>query len=260
MSHARLTVENLSWRPAPKDPLILHPTSFTLECGRILGVVGPNGAGKSTLLRSLYRYQKPTTGTITVDDLDIWAIPPRQAARTVAAVLQEQPSDFALTVRDVVTLGRLPHRLGFSSPGRHCAEVIDNVLVKTDLKPLENRAIGTLSGGERQRVMMARALAQAPRLLVLDEPTNHLDIQHQLELLQLIKDMDVTVVVSLHDLNMAAAFCDDVLVVENGHPIAFGPPEDVLTETLVSDAFSVKAQLETLSVSQSNHFSFQIKH
>ena len=108
--------------------------------------------------------------------------------------------------------------------------------------------------------MMARALAQAPRLLVLDEPTNHLDIQHQLELLQLIKDMDVTVVVSLHDLNMAAAFCDDVLVVENGHPIAFGPPEDVLTETLVSDAFSVKAQLETLSVSQSNHFSFQIKH
>ena len=260
MSHARLTVENLSWRPSPKDPLILHPTSFTLECGRILGVVGPNGAGKSTLLRSLYRYQKPTTGTITVDDLDIWAIPPRQAARTVAAVLQEQPSDFALTVRDVVTLGRLPHRLGFSSPGRHCAEVIDNVLVKTDLKPLENRAIGTLSGGERQRVMMARALAQAPRLLVLDEQTKHLDIQHQLELLQLIKDMDVTVVVSLHDLNMAAAFCDDVLVVENGHPIAFGPPEDVLTETLVSDAFSVKAQLETLSVSQSNHFSFQIKH
>ena len=106
--------------------------------------------------------------------------------------------------------------------------------------------------------MMARALAQEPRLLVLDEPTNHLDIQHQLELLQLVKDMDVTVVVSLHDLNVAAAYCDDILVMEHGHTIAFGPPEEVLTETLVSGAFSVTAQLEKLSKSQNNHFSFQL--
>jgi iron complex transport system ATP-binding protein len=193
-----------------------------------------------------------------VDDQDIWAIPPRAAARLVAAVLQEQPNDFALTVRDVVTLGRLPHRLGFSSPGKNCAEVIERVLIQADLAHLAERAIGTLSGGERQRVMMARALAQDPRLLVLDEPTNHLDIQHQLELLQLIKDMDVTVVVSLHDLNMAAEFCDDILVMENGHCIAFGPPSEVLSETLVSGAFGVNAQLEQLSVSQSNHFSFQL--
>jgi iron complex transport system ATP-binding protein len=258
MSHARLEVDNLSWRPAPGEPLILHPTSFTLECGRILGVVGPNGAGKSTLLRSLYRYQAPTTGTIKVDDQDIWAIPPRAAARLVAAVLQEQPNDFALTVRDIVSLGRLPHRLGFASPGKHCAEIVDQALEQADLAGFADRQIGTLSGGERQRVMMARALAQAPRMMVLDEPTNHLDIQHQLELLQLVKDMDVTVVVSLHDLNMAAAFCDDILVMENGETIAFGPPEEVLTETLVSGAFGVKAQLETLSRSQSNHFSFQL--
>lgn len=258
MSHAKLEVENLSWRPSQKEPLILHPTSFTLECGRILGVVGPNGAGKSTLLRSLYRYQAPTTGTIKVDDQDIWAIPPRAAARIVAAVLQEQPNDFALTVRNIVTLGRLPHRLGFSSPGQNCAQKIEEVLEQADLLDFADRQIGTLSGGERQRVMMARALAQEPRLLVLDEPTNHLDIQHQLELLQLVKDMDVTVVVSLHDLNMAATFCDDILVMENGQTIAFGPPEEVLNETLVSGAFGVKAQLETLSRSQSNHFSFQL--
>ena len=258
MSHAKLTVENLSWRPSRKAPFILHSTSFTLDCGRILGVVGANGAGKSTLLRSLYRYQAPTTGTIKVDDQDIWAIAPRSAARIVAAVLQEQPNDFALTVRDIVTLGRLPHRLGFSSPGQNCAQIIDRVLEQADLSELADRQLGTLSGGERQRVMMARALAQEPRLLVLDEPTNHLDIQHQLELLQLVKDMDVTVVVSLHDLNVAAAYCDDILVMEHGHTIAFGPPEEVLTETLVSGAFSVTAQLEKLSKSQNNHFSFQL--
>lgn len=258
MSHARLEVDNLSWRPSAKDPLILHPTTFTLDCGRILGVVGPNGAGKSTLLRSLYRFQAPTTGTIKVDNQDIWSIAPRAAARIVAAVLQEQPNDFGLTVRDIVSLGRLPHRLGFSTPGHNCAQVIESALKQADLLNLADRPLGTLSGGERQRVMLARALAQAPRLLVLDEPTNHLDIQHQLELLQLVKDMDVTVVVSLHDLNMATAFCDDILVMENGQMIAFGPPNEVLTETLVSDAFSVQAQLEKLSRSQSNHFSFQL--
>ena len=258
MSHAKLTVDNLSWRPAKGAPLILHPVSFTLDCGRILGVVGPNGAGKSTLLRSLYRYQRPTTGSITVDSKDIWAIPPKEAACLVAAVLQEQPTDFALTVKDIVSLGRLPHRSGFSAPGKGCAEVIARALKQADLDELAHRPFGTLSGGERQRVMFARALAQDPRVLVLDEPTNHLDILHQLELLKLIKDMDVTAVVSLHDLNMAAAFCDDILVMENGHSIAFGPPEEVLTENLVSNAFGVQAQLEKLSVSKAGHFSFHL--
>lgn len=258
MSHAKLTVENLSWRPSPKADPILHPTSFTLECGRILGVVGPNGAGKSTLLRSLYRFQAPTTGTIKVDDKDIWAVSPKEAARIVAAVLQEQPNDFALTVRDIVSLGRLPYRTALAAPGKDCAKIVETALKQADLVGYADRQLGTLSGGERQRVMLARALAQAPRLLVLDEPTNHLDIQHQLELLKLIKDMNVTVVVSLHDLNAAAAFCDDILVLENGHTIAFGPPEEVLTEHLVSGAFNVKAQLETLSRSQSNHFSFEL--
>lgn len=258
MSHARLDVENLSWRPSKRAGFILHPTSFTLHCGRILGVVGANGAGKSTLLRALYRYQAPTTGTIKIDNKDIWAMPPRDAARLVAAVLQEQPNDFALTVRDIVALGRLPHRVGFSSPGQDCARIIETVLAQADLTELADRPLGTLSGGERQRVIMARALAQAPRLLVLDEPTNHLDIQHQLELLQLVKNMDVTVVVSLHDLNMAASYCDDILVMEDGHTIAFGPPQEVLTEHLVSNAFSVNAQLESLSRSQINHFTFQL--
>lgn len=258
MSCAGLTVENVSWRPSAADPLILHPTSFRLKGGRILGIVGPNGAGKSTLLRTLYRYHRPTTGTVKIDGEDIWSMAPRAAARKVAAVLQEQPNDFALTVRDIITLGRLPHRMGISTPGQNCAEIIENTLARTDLTPLADRPIGTLSGGERQRVMVARALAQAPRLMILDEPTNHLDIHHQLELLELVRGMHTTIVVSLHDLNLAATFCDDILVMMNGECLAFGPPEEVLTEDLVSGAFRVNAQLEQLSKSQSNHFTFHL--
>ncbi len=258
MSCAELRVAGVSWRPSAAAPLVLHPTSFILRPGRILGVVGPNGAGKSTLLRTLYRFQRPSEGQVTIDGQDLWDMAPRAAARCVAAVLQEQPHDFALTVRDIVVLGRLPHRQGFSAPGRACAEVVETVLRRTQLTDLAGRPVGTLSGGERQRVMMARALAQAPTLMILDEPTNHLDIHHQLELLQLVRQLETTVVISLHDLNMAASFCDDILVLQQGRAIAFGPPEDVLTEDLVSDAFRVKAQLETLSHSNLNHFSFEL--
>ncbi|PSL18476.1 ABC transporter ATP-binding protein [Shimia abyssi] len=257
MSAAELQVKDVSWQAGTDGQPILHPVSFHLKAGRILGIVGPNGAGKSTLLRTLYRYHKPSGGRVLIDGQDIWQMAPREAARTVAAVLQEQSNDFALTVRDVVTLGRLPHRLGFSTPGRRCGEIVEDVLERTDLTRLADRSIGTLSGGERQRAMVARAVAQAPRVIVLDEPTNHLDIHHQLELLELVRQLGMTVVVSLHDLNVASSFCDDILVLQNGHCRAFGPPEEVLTEPLVSGAFHVMAQLETLSRSQSRHFSFQ---
>jgi len=255
---AELSLENVSWKPAGGDEPILHATNFTLKPGRILGIVGPNGAGKSSLLRTIYRFNRPTTGAVKIDGEDLWKMHPRAAARTVAAVLQEQTGDFALTVRDIVALGRLPHRLGFSSPGPECADIIERVMKRTQLEPLADRQIGTLSGGERQRVMLARALAQAPRLMVLDEPTNHLDIHHQLELLELVKELANTVVVSLHDINMAADFCDDVLVLKKGRQVAFGPPDDVLTEDLVSGAFRVRAQREMLSVSETNHFTFEL--
>lgn len=258
MSAAELIVENISWRPSINAAPILHPTSFHLEAGRILGIIGPNGSGKSSLLRTLYRYYRPSSGTVKIDGEDLWSMSTRAAAKTVAAVLQEQPSDFAMTARELTTLGRLPHRQSFSTPSKLCAEVVDAVLHRTNLAHLSDRQFGALSGGERQRVMMARALAQSPRLLVLDEPTNHLDIHYQLELLELVRDLNITVVISLHDLNMAATFCDDILVMQNGRSLVFGPPQEVLTEDLVSGVFRVSAQLETLSRSQIKHFSFEL--
>lgn len=258
MSAASLVAENISWTPAKGDLPLLHPTSFTVDAGQVLGVVGPNGAGKSTLLRMLYRYQTPVTGHIRIDGQDIWAMPPRAAAQRVAAVLQEQPSSFGLTVREVVALGRTPHRSSFSAGGAKDAEIVDGALSQLNLQALAHRDLVSLSGGERQRVMVARALVQEPQVLVLDEPTNHLDIRNQLEVLALIRDLDLTIIVSLHDLNTAADICDAILLLNLGHTIGFGAPKTVLTEASVSTAFRVDARQEHLTPSNTKHFSYHL--
>ena len=259
MTGASLEVEGLSWGPGRTGPAVLHETSFSLPGGDVLGIVGPNGAGKTTLLRSLYRYQRPRTGQIRVGGEDIWSMPARQAARRVAAVLQEQPTDFALTVREIVALGRVPHRSGFgATDGARDRQIADDVLARLDLFGLAERTLGTLSGGERQRVMVARALAQEPQLLILDEPTNHLDIRHQLEVLALIRDLPLTIVTSLHDLNMAAGVCDQILLLKGGRPVSCGPPDHVLTEAQVTQAFDVQARRERLAPSDTTHMTFHL--
>jgi iron complex transport system ATP-binding protein len=258
MSAGHLVVKDLCWRPGKSQPFLLHPMSFEVSAGRVLGVVGPNGAGKSTLLRMVYHYQKPTSGQIMVDGQDLWGMSAKVAARKVAAVLQEQPGAFGLSVRDIVALGRTPHRSGLSSEGAKDAEIIDAVMQRMQLEALVARDFDTLSGGERQRVMVARALAQQPQVLVMDEPTNHLDIRYQLEILSLIRSLGLTIVVSLHDLNMAADVCDAILLLKDGHCKGFGSADDVLSEQLVSDTFSVIAQRQMLSVSQNQHLTFHL--
>jgi iron complex transport system ATP-binding protein len=258
---AALSVREAGWCAPRSGTPILHPVSFDVAPGRVLGVVGPNGSGKTTLLRLLYRFHRPTAGTVLVGGADIWTQPARAVARSVAAVLQEQPTDFALTVREIAALGRTPHRRGFGGRGgAQDAEIVDRALDRLDLLGLADRHLGTLSGGERQRVMVARALAQEPRLLILDEPTNHLDIRHQLEVLALIRDLPPTIVTSLHDLNMAAGACDDVLLLKDGRALGFGPPEAVLTEAALSGAFDVCACREHLAPSGAGHLSFHLPH
>ena len=256
---AGLSVENVSWLAPKSRRTILYPVSFNVAPTRVLGVVGPNGAGKSTLLRLLYRYHAPATGIVRVNDIDIWSIPAREVARTIATVLQEQPTDFALTVREVVTLGRTPYRRGFGGVnGLHDEQIVQSTLERLCLIEFAERPLATLSGGERQRVMVARALAQEPSLLILDEPTNHLDIRHQLEILELIRNLPLTIVISLHDLNMAASVCDDVLLLRAGHALGFGQPDTVLTEKIVSSAFRVKTRRENLAPSNTAHLTFQL--
>lgn len=261
MTPATLTVKDLSWSPSQNDETVLHPTSFKVGAGRVLGIVGPNGAGKTTLLRLLYRFHRPTTGTIHIDDEDIWDLSARAAAQKIAAVLQEQPSDFALTVTEIVALGRTPHKRGFGgATDKRDNDMIKTALNRLDLENIASRHLGTLSGGERQRVMVARALAQEPRLLILDEPTNHLDIRHQLDVLDLIRTLPLTIITSLHDLNLAADICDDVLMLSNGQTIGFGPPSNILNEGAVSDVFQVIAHREQLSKSNKNHLTYHLRN
>ncbi|OIH92389.1 ABC transporter ATP-binding protein [Curtobacterium sp. MCBA15_001] len=213
--------------------------------GNVVGLVGPNGSGKSTLLRAVYRMLRPADGQVRTAGDDVWAMPARDAARITAAVVQDSPADLELTVADCVATGRLPH--GRLLGGRHAddRDIVDRAMAAAGVAGFADRDVSTLSGGERQRVQLARALAQEPQILVLDEPTNHLDIHHQLQLLALIRDLQITTLVTLHDLNLAAAYCDEIVMLELGRVIASGRPEQVFTPQLLQQVFGVRADTLT---------------
>ena len=254
-----ITVDDVSWSVKQKKQKILYPLSFELSPGKILGVVGPNGAGKSTLLRLLYRYYKPTTGKVKINGIDIWKLTSRQVACSVATVLQENFSDFSLTVREIVTLGRTPYSKWLSnSNSENDKKIVQSSIDRLSLNKFENRHLNTLFVGERQRVMIARALAQEPDILILDEPTNHLDIRQQLEILNLLKDLSITVITSLHDLNMARSNCDEILLLKDGCALGFGKPNLILSESNISEAFRVKACHELLTPSNSKQITFHL--
>ncbi|ASP33321.1 ABC transporter ATP-binding protein [Labrenzia sp. VG12] len=257
MSGATLSVRGVSWQPG-RGRRLLSDVSFELAAGKVLGIAGANGAGKSTLLRLLYRFHRPVSGSVHLNGRDIWSLSARESARQIAAVLQEQPTDFALSVREIVALGRRPHGSGFAGGGRHDADIIDGALDRMGLFSLAGRSFGTLSGGERQRVMVARALAQEPQLLILDEPTNHLDIRHQLEIVALISSLNITIVTSLHDLNMASQVCDQVLLLHQGNQIAHGAPEEVLTPGHIEHAYAVRVLQQELGPGRNPHLSFHL--
>jgi iron complex transport system ATP-binding protein len=238
----RLDVEDLSWGP-PLRPSVIAGVSFTVAPGERLAVVGPNGAGKSSLLRCLYRLHRPTTGAVRLDGADVWRMKPREAARKVAAVLQEAPPDFPFTVREMVEAGRTPHASGLFRSGSGAAAVCDAML-RMEIVHLADRRFATLSGGEKQRALIARALAQEPGLLVLDEPTNHLDIRHRLEAMELLRGLPLTIVATLHDLDFAANLADRVVALAHGRQVAFGTPGEVLTPALIRTVFDVDADVE----------------
>jgi iron complex transport system ATP-binding protein len=249
----------VSWGPKGRAD-VLTDITFAVPQGQIMAVCGANGAGKSSLLRLIYRHQPPRQGTVRLMGTDIWQMRATAVATQLAAVLQEQPTDFALTARQIVALGRLPHRKGWgaglSTPGDNDEAVIGACIRRMDLDAVADRRFGTLSGGERQRVMVARALAQGPRVIVLDEPTNHLDIRHQLELLALLRGLGLTVIATLHDLTLAAQFAERVLVLHRGRILADGPPNLALCEDNVATAFDVAARVDRTGPTP--RFSFQL--
>ncbi|PPI24248.1 histidinol phosphatase [Rathayibacter sp. AY1B1] len=236
-----LEADRVSWRRGGR--LVVDGVSLSPAPGSTVGLLGPNGSGKSSLLRLLQGTAAPDAGVVTLDGAPLRSLRRREVARAVATVTQQAETEADLPVRDVVRLGRTPHRSLLGADTAEDLRAIDRALEQVGLEAKADHLWHTLSGGERQRAHIARALAQEPRELLLDEPTNHLDIRHQLELLALVRALPVTTVVALHDLNLAALFCDALLVLREGCVVAGGTPAEVLTPALIGDVYGVRARV-----------------
>ncbi|MDX1873752.1 ABC transporter ATP-binding protein [Mycolicibacterium sp. 120266] len=222
--------------------VVLDGVTVDPEPRSTVGLLGPNGSGKSSLLRLLAGVDRPDSGAVTLDGEVLHRLSRRAVARRVAMVGQHADTDLHITVYEVVRLGRIPHA-GVIGGDRDTDHAVREALAATRLADMAQRHWHTLSGGERQRVQIARALAQQPGELLLDEPTNHLDIAHQLDILALVRALDLTTVVALHDLNLAAMFCDHLIVLSAGRVVAAGPPAEVLTEELVAEVYRVDCHI-----------------
>lgn len=218
---------------------IVNEVSLSVQSGSIVGLLGPNGSGKSTVLRTVYRMLKPVAGYVRLGDDDVWKLNARESARRTGVVVQETPTDFQFTVREVVQMGRTPHKRLLSLDTEVDSVLVTEALNRVEMGSFAERIFPTLSGGEKQRVLIARVLAQQPKLLVLDEPTNHLDIHHQIDILELVRSLGITTLITLHDLNLAAAYCQYLYVLSEGRVVADGTPEETLTRELIQRVFRV---------------------
>ncbi len=222
---------------------ILKEVSIHVDDKTFVGLIGPNGSGKSTLLKCVYRVLKPNTGCVYLDGKPLQNLSYKESAKKMAVVAQHNYYNFDFSVREVVLMGRSPHKRTMERDNSQDYEIVEEALTKVGMLHFAERSFSTLSGGEQQRVILARALAQQTSCLVLDEPTNHLDITHQLQLLRIVKDLNVTVISAIHDLNIAAMFCDRIYVLQNGKIVASGTPQEVLTCELIRDIYKVESEI-----------------
>ncbi len=241
-----LQAENVSWSVAAKQ--IVDAVSLVVDEGEFVGLIGPNGSGKSSLLRTIYRILQPDSGVIELGGTNVWDVTPGEVARQMAVVMQESTGDFDFSVREIVMMGRNPHKGMFDRETVWDIQLVDDALDQVGIVDFAQRSFLTLSGGEKQRVLIARALVQQANFLVLDEPTNHLDIHYQLEILELVKSLGTTTIAALHELNLAAFYCDRLYVLKQGQLVASGTPEAVLHPDLIRDVYGVWSEVSLHSL------------
>lgn len=222
---------------------ILKGVDIHSENGEFVGLIGPNGSGKSTLLKCIYRILKPNAGQVFLDEEELKAMSIKKSARKMGVVAQHNYYNFEFTVREVVMMGRAPHKKALERDNAKDYEIVEEALKTVGMEGFAQRSFSTLSGGEQQRVILARALAQQTPCLILDEPTNHLDITHQIQLMRIVKNLSATVISAIHDLNIAAMFCDRIYALKEGRIIAQGTPREVLTEDFIRQVYQVDAEI-----------------
>ncbi|MEW6522309.1 MAG: ABC transporter ATP-binding protein [Bacillota bacterium] len=241
-----LTVDRITC--SYRNFVAVREVSFHVPAGAILGIAGPNGSGKTTVLRAASRVLRPRVGRVLVDGRDIYSLSHREVARTMAVVSQNGQVDVELTVEELVLMGRYPHLEGMRGEQATDFEAARRAMEVTSTDRLAGRLVTTLSGGERQRVQLARALAQEPRLLMLDEPTAYLDIGYQVEIMDLIARLNastgLTVVMVMHDLNLAARFCHHLVMLKDGRVRASGTPAEVLGPGLLQEVYGIQVLVQ----------------
>lgn len=234
----RLNIENMTFSYGEKEAV--DDVSLCVNKGEFVGLIGPNGSGKSTVLKNLYRALVPDGGEVTLDGENLLTMSHRKSALKLGVVGQENDVPFDFLVEEIVAMGRSPHKKLFDIDNAHDKYIVHHALEHLGMERMAKRNYLHLSGGEKQRVIIARVIAQESDFLLLDEPTNHLDISYQLQIFDFIKRLEVTVLSAIHDLNMAALYCDRIYVLKEGRIVLHGTPEEVFTPENIYNVYGVR--------------------
>lgn len=244
----KLNVDKLTFSYDEKTAV--DKVCIEIKKGEFVGIIGPNGSGKSTLLKNIYRALTPDSGEITLDDENLLSMKHKKSAQKMAVVGQENEMAFDFTVEEIVAMGRSPHKKIFDGDTDHDKYIVHHALEHLGMEDMAKRSFQKLSGGEKQRVLLARTVAQESDFLILDEPTNHLDINYQMQMFDFVKRLKVTVLSAMHDLNMAALYCDKIYAMKDGKIILCGTPEEVLTEENIHNLFGVNCSVAKHPITQ----------
>lgn len=229
----KLQVKNLEFSIDKKE--ILKDISFEIPKGSFVGIIGPNGSGKSTILKNIYRLYKPDSGQILLDNKNLLNMKDKDCAKEIAVLAQESNSQFDFTVEQIVKMGRYPYKSVFEDYSKKDLDMVTDMLKRVGLEDYVGRSFSKLSGGEKQRTLIARALVQDTEFLILDEPTNHLDIGYQIQLMDLVKSLNITTLSAIHDMNMASMYCDYLIVMKDGKIKNCGSVKEVITEEMLKE-------------------------
>ena len=254
MSAVELQADDITWQVDNKT--IVDQVSLSVAKGETLGIVGPNGTGKTSLLKCLYQENRLTRGDVYLAGKSLKSFDKKTIAQKIAVVSQHHDPVFSLTVDDIVHMGLIPHKSFFEQDNSEDLQLIEMALNKVDLIDKRSQIFNTLSGGEQQRCLIARAIVQQPSVLIMDEPTNHLDVYYQHQILSLVKKLQLTLIITIHDLNLAAQYCDRLLLIADGKLNAIDTPEKVLTPKILENVFKLQCLVDKNPLTQKPRVTF----